>query len=337
MKAALLYEKDDMRIVDVPVPTVGPKDILLKVRAAKVCPTDIRKYRLGSKDHSVRSLPMNLCHEWTGEVVEVGAEVTTIKKGNRLLGMGMAGNAEYVKIEGRLLDTPAPSVPGRPTPGTSRIVELPDNVSYEEGTFIVPLSENMHSVLDQAGCKFGDTIVIAGAGSMGLMQTNVARWTGATVITTDLNESRLALAKEFGADYTINPSKENVIETVRKITGGNMADCAVSTLGNPVVIKQAIDVTRNSARIVIFGGAPTGTIMQFDPNDIHYTEKILIGCEGTGLPPYQHPEKRVQAARHIAKKRIPLEKITTVMPMTDIIKAYEMIEKQQLVTAVLRP
>lgn len=327
MRAALLYEKDDIRLVDIPVPTIGAKDVLLKVRAAKVCPTDIRKYRLGSKDHSVRSLPMNLCHEWTGDVVDVGAEVANIKKGMRLVGMGFVGNAEYAKIESRFLDASSPF----------RVVELPPSVSYEEGTFVVPLSENMHGVLDQAGCKFGDYIVIVGAGHMGLMQVSVAKWTGATVISTDINESRLELAREFGADYALNPSKENIVEEVRKITGGNMADCSMATVGSPVVIKQAIDVTRNSARICIFGGAPVGTIMQFDPNDIHYTEKILIGCESTGVPPNRHPEKRAQALQHIMRKRIPLEKIMTIMPLTDIVKAYEMIEKQQIHTAVLQP
>ncbi|MDQ1279112.1 MAG: hypothetical protein QG670_372 [Thermoproteota archaeon] len=326
MKAALLYEKDDLRIVDIPIPTVGPKDILMKVRAAKVCPTDIRKYRLGLKDHSVRSLPMNLCHEWTGDVVEVGAEVPNIKKGMRCLGLGMAGNAEYAKIDQHFFEA-----------NNFRLVELPDSIPYEVGTFILPLSENMHSILDQAQCKFGDTILIAGAGSMGLMQTNVAKWTGATVIVSDINESRLEVAKEFGADYVINPAKENPVEAVRKITGGSMADCAVSTLGNPVVIKQAIDVTRNSARIVIFGGAPPGTIMQFDPNDIHYTEKILVGSEGPGLPPNRHIERRAHAVQHILKKRIPLEKIMTIMPLMDIVKTYEMIEKQQIHTAVLIP
>ena len=145
------------------------------------------------------------------------------------------------------------------------------------------------------------------------------------------------IAKEFGADYTINPAKENVVEVVQKITGGSMADSAIATLGNPIVIKQAIDVTRPSARSVIFGGAPAGTIMQFDPNDIHYSEKILIGCEGIGVPPFRRFERRVQAVQHLKKKRIDLSKIITAMPMGDIVKAYEMIEKQQILTAVLTP
>lgn len=327
MKAALLFEKDDMRIVDIPMPTIGSTDVLLKVRAAKVCPTDIRKYRLGSKDARIHSLPMNLCHEYTGDVMEVGEKVTHIKKGMRLAGVGFKGNTEYVKLEWPQID-PA---------GLYAAVEIPENVSYEEGTFVTPLSENMHCVLDQAACKFGDTTVIVGAGQMGLMQANVAMWTGATVIVTDINEERLKTAKEFGADYTINPAKENVVEVVKKITGGSMADSAIATLGNPIVIKQAIDVTRPSARIVIFGGAPAGTIMQFDPNDIHYSEKILIGCEGIGVPPFRRFERRVQAVQHLKKKRIDLSKIITVMPMGDIVKAYEMIEKQKILTAVLTP
>jgi L-iditol 2-dehydrogenase len=271
---------------------------------------------------------MNLCHEFTGEIVDVGENVTQWKKGMRITGYGFAGNAEYVKLEQR------PNDPYY----LNAILELPPNVSYEEGTFVTPLSENIHGVVNQAGCKFGDTIVIVGAGHMGLMQVNIAHWCGANVIVSDIDESRLQLAKEFGADAVVNPSKENVVEAVKRLNDGQLADCAIATLGVPSVIKQAIDVTRNSARVVVFGGAPTGTIMQFDPNDIHYTEKMLIGCEGIGLPPNRHPETRIQALRHIAKGKINVKRlITHVMPMTEILKAYEMIERKEALSIILVP
>ncbi|MEM2094566.1 MAG: zinc-binding dehydrogenase [Candidatus Bathyarchaeia archaeon] len=328
MKAALLFEKDDIRIVDLPMPTIGPNDILLRVRAAKICPTDIRKYRLGSKDTRIRSLPMNLCHEYTGEIVDIGENVEGFKKGMRVTGYGFVGNAEYVKLDTR---------PKNPY-FVNAILELPPNVSYEEGTFVIPLSECIHSVVDQASLRFGDTVVIIGAGHMGLMQVNIAHWCGAYVIVTDMDEERLELAKEFGADAVINPSKENVIEAVKRLNNGNLADCSIATLGVPAVIQQAIDVTRNCARVVLFGGSPAGTIMQFDPNDIHYSEKLLVGVEGTGVPPCTHPEKRPQALRHIANGKINVKRlITHIMPMTDIVKAYEMIERKQALSIFLIP
>ena len=328
MKEALLFEKNDVRIVDVPIPTIGPKDILLKVKAAKICPTDVRKYNLGSSDARIRSLPMNLCHEYAGEIVDAGEDVKHLKKGMRVTGYGMRGNAEYVKLEA---DSANPYF-------KDAILELPPNVSYEEGAFVTPLSECTHCIVDQADLRFGETIVIVGAGHMGIQQVNLAHWCGAYVIAVDLVEERLNVAKELGADAVINASKENVVKKVKELTDDKMADCSIATIGSPPVIQTAIDVTGHNGRIVLWGGAPTGTVMQFNPNDIHYSEKHLIGVEGIGVGSNRHPERRPQALGHIASGKIDLKKlITKVMPMTDIVEAYEMIKKGEALSIVIKP
>ena len=328
MKEALLYEKHDVRIVDNPIPTIGPSEILLRVRAAKICPTDVRKYNLGSSDTRIRSLPMNLCHEYTGDIVDVGESVKDFKKGMRVTGYGFKGNAEYVKLEA---DSSNPYF-------KNAILELPPNVTYEEGAFVIPFSECLHSVVDQANLRFGDTIVIVGAGHMGLQHVNIAHWSGAYVIAVDLMEERLDVALELGADAVINGDKENVVEEVKKLTHGELANCSIATLGIPSVIKTSIDVVGHNGRIVLFGGSPTGTIMQFNPNDIHYSEKIMIGIEGIGVGSNRHPERRPQALRHIASGKIDLNKlITKVMPMTEIVEAYEMINKGKALSIVLNP
>jgi L-iditol 2-dehydrogenase len=328
MKEALLYEKEDLRIIDVPIPEIGPNDILLRVRAAKVCPTDVRKYNLGSNDTRIRSLPMNLCHEYTGDIVEVGENVENYSEGMRVTGYGMRGNAEYVKLA---TDSSNPYF-------RNAILELPSNVSYEEGAFVTPFSECVHSIVDQADLRFGDTIVIVGAGHMGIQQVNIAHWCGAYVIAIDLIQDRLDLAKEFGADAVINASEVNVVEEVKKLTNGKMATSSIATLGAPSVIQSAIDVTGSNARIVLFGGCPTGTIMQFDPNDIHYKERLLVGIEGIGVGSNRRPERRPQALNHIASGKIDLNKlITKVMPMSDIVKAYKMINKKEALTIILNP
>ena len=328
MKEALLYEKHDVRIIDSPIPTIGPNDILLKVRAAKVCPTDVRKYNLGSSDTRIRSLPMNLCHEYAGDIVEVGENVKDLKKNMRVTGYGFKGNAQYVKLE---TNSSNPYY-------KNAILELPSNVSYEEGAFVIPFSECIHSVVDQANLRFGDTIVVVGTGHMGLQHVNIAHWSGAYVIAVDLIDERLDLAKKLGADVVINGAKENVVEEVKKLTHGEFANCSIATLGIPSVIKQAIDVTGHNGRIVLFGGSPTGTIMQFNPNDIHYDEKIMIGIEGTGVGTNQHTERRPQALRHIASGKIDLQKlITKVMPMADIVEGYEMINKGTAISIILNP
>jgi len=328
LKEALLYEKEDMRIIDSPMPKVGSTDILLKVKVAKICPTDIRKYNLGSNDVRIRSLPMNLCHEYTGEIVDIGEKVKDYEKGMRVTGYGMKGNAEYVKLE---------TVSSNPY-FVNAILELPDNISYEEGSFITPFAESLHCIIDSADLRFGDTIVIVGAGHMGLQQVNIAYWSGARVIAVDLIQERLDLAKEMGADLVINAGEEDVVEVVKEFTDGEMANSSIATLGIPSVIQSAIDVTGESARIVLFGGCATGTIMQFDPNNIHYKEKLLVGIEGIGVSSNRHPERRIQALRHIASGKINVNKlITHVMPMDDIVKAYEIIRRMEALSIVLNP
>lgn len=328
MKEALLYEKEDVRIIDVPVPTVGPNDILLKVMAAKVCPTDVRKYNLGSNDSRIRSLPMNLCHEYAGEIVEVGENVEDYKKGMRVTGYGMRGNAQYVKLA---TDSSNPYF-------KNAIQEIPSNVSYEEAAFVTPLSECMHSIVDQASLRFGETIVIIGAGHMGIMHANVAHWSGAYVIVVDLIDERLEVAKELGADVVLNASKTDVVEEVKKLTDGEMAHSSIATLGIPPVIQSAIDVVGHNGRIVLYGGSPTGTIMQFNPNDIHYAEKYLIGIEGIGVGSNRHAERRLHAMRHIASGKIDIKRmITKVMPMSEIVQAYELIRSSEALTIVINP
>ena len=328
MKAALLYEKEDLRLIELPIPTIEPNEILMRVKAAKICPTDIRKYTLGSKDARIRSLPMNLCHEFAGDIVDVGDEVSSLKKGMRITGYGFAGNAEYVKLQ------PRPENPYF----ANAILELPPHMSYEEGAFITPLSECIHSVVDQANLRFGDTIAIIGAGHMGLQQVNIAHWCGAHVIAIDLLDERLEIAKQFGADATINPTKENVVEAVKKVNDNHLANSSIATLGSPEVIQTAIDVTGNAARIVLFGGCPTGVTMRFNPNDIHYHEKLLVGIEGIGVHPNRRPERRKQALRHIASDKIDVKKlITHVLPLTEIVEAYEMIRLKKALSIVLTP
>lgn len=328
MKEALLYEKNDIRIIDVPKPTIGPTEVLLKVMAAKICPTDIRKYNLGSNDARIRSLPMNLCHEYTGELVEVGNDVKDLKEGMRVTGYGFKGNAQYVKLE-----TQSSNPYFR-----NAILELPSNVSYEEGSFVTPLSECIHSVVDQAKLRFGETIVIIGSGHMGIQQANIAHWCGAYVIVVDLVDERLKVAKSLGADEVINGSKTDVVKQVKELTRGDMANCAIATLGSPVVIQSAINVVGHNGRVVLFGGSPANTIMRFDPNDIHYSEKSLIGIEGIGVGDNRHAERRPQALRHIASGKINVNKlITKIMPMTDIVAAYEMIKNGEALTIVLNP
>jgi len=293
MKEVLLYGKGDMKLVDSPIPRCGPNDALVRLRACGVCPTDLRKYSLGSKGSPLIHLPMNMGHEWTGDVVEVGENVKYPEVGMRVRGDGYGGYAEY-----NLINTERFLMMGRSIHDT--VIQLPENVSYIEGTFVENVQMSMHAVIDQAGGALGKIIVIIGAGQMGLTQVMIGKLIGATVVVTELIEWRRELAKKYGADYVIDASKDDPIEAVKEITKGKMADGAVITVGVPTAIYQGINIIGKNGRAVLFGGAPLDTTITFDPNLIHYGDKALVGCSG-------HRETGRLAMDLIASGKIPVK------------------------------
>jgi len=322
MKAALLYGKGDLRIVEIDTPEIGPTDILAKVKVCAVCPTDIRKYRTGN--HGATGFPMNLGHEWTGDVVKVGERVKGFRKGMRIIGAGFAGYAEYAKIPEQFVKL-------------GMVFEIPTNVSYEEGTFIEPLADCIHAVKDQARAKAGDTIVIIGAGQMGLQQLMVAKHFGASVIVSDLVEKRVEYAEKFGADHAINASDEDPVEAVKRLTKGWGADSVIVSIGHPLAIEQGLKMVKEGGRIIIFAGAPEGTIVRLDPNIIHYGEVTLTGSSWVGVN-VKHMKLYQVAFNLIASKKVPVaELITHRFTLDEILKAFQVQESKEGLKSAIMP
>ncbi len=314
MKAALLYGKGDLRVVEIDTPEIGSNDVLVKIKVCAVCPTDVRKYRTGN--HSVHSYPTNLGHEWTGDVVKVGDNVENFKKGMRIVGAGFDGYAEYAKLEQGYLNS-------------GMVLELPDNVSYEEGTFVEPLADCLHAVKDRAKVKAGDTVAIIGAGQMGLQLLMVAKSIGAKVIVGELVEERVEYAEKFGADHVINSSKENLEAAVKKLMKDWGPDSVIVSIGNPIAVEQGLKIVRIGGRVVIFGGAPEGSMVRIDPNIIHYKEVVLTGSSWVGamdinIQLYQ------EALDLIASKRVPVAKfVTHRFALDEIHKAFQVQENKE--------
>lgn len=318
MKEVILYEKQDLRVIDSPKPKCGPGDVLAKVRACAICPTDLRKYSLGTIGSPLIHLPMNMGHEWTGDIVEVGEGVEYPKVGMRVRGsFGVGAYAEY-----NLMSLQRLARSGRPI--EDMVVEMPDNVSYPEGTFIENIEICMHAVIDQAQGSLGKTIVIIGAGQMGLTQVMIGKLIGATVIVTELVDWRLELAKKYGADYVINTGKEDPVEAIKKITNGRMADGAVITVGVPAAILQGLNVLGRNGRAVLFGGATLDTTVTFNPNLIHYGDRALVGCSG-GVP------RGRLAMNLIASGKIPVRGlISHTFKLEELPEAFKQISENKL-------
>lgn len=322
MKAALLYGKDDLRVVELDTPDVGPDDILVKVKVCAVCPTDIRKYRTGN--HGVDRFPMNLGHEWTGEVVKAGKRVKGFNNGMRVIGAGFAGYAEYAKIPQIYREL-------------GMVLEIPANVSYEEGAFLEPLADCLHAVRDQARAKAGETTVIIGAGQMGLQLSMVAKSAGATVIVSEFMKKRVEYAERFGADYAINAAEEDPIEVTNRITQGRGADSVIVSIGHPLGIGQGLKMVKKGGRVVLFAGAPEGTTVQLDPNIIHYGEVTLTGSFWLGVAEVSLDLYR-ETLDLIDSKEFPLaELITHRFTLDEIHKAFQVQENREGLKAVIIP
>ena len=333
MKAALLYGKDDLRVVDIERPKIGSTEILLEVKACAVCPTDVRKYRVG--DHEKLEYPINLGHEWSGIVVEVGEKVKNIKVGDRLASTGLClgGYAEYIKIPGlSFVDMYTRN---------RAAVKIPEGLSYEEATFVEPLADCLHAVLDQAKVKVGDKVVIIGAGQMGLQILMVTKLLGATAIVSELNETRLKYAENFGADYLINPLKEDPVEEVKKITKGRGADSVIISIGEPIAIEQGLRMAKRQGKVVLFGGALPGTTFNLDPNIIHYKEISLIGSYWVGfqsLDCFFNFDLFNTALELILSKKVPVSKLVTHrFSLSEIHKAFRIVERREGLKVIIIP
>jgi L-iditol 2-dehydrogenase len=311
MRAALLFGKEDLRLVDVPIPPMGRKGVLLRVHACGICPTDLRKYR--TLDGGRLELPMNLGHEFVGRVVAAGDQAPGFEVGQRILGQGYVGYAEYAAMDMSL----EPNVHAR------GVITIPHGVSDDAATFTEPLADCLHAVLDQAGLQAGQTLVVIGGGTMGqLLSMVISAYGGRALVAEPLAHRRQA-ALAFGAAGAIDSSAGDVPAAVRDLNQGRQADGVILTIGVEALVQQALEMVRPRGRVVLFGGFPRPARVEVDPNLIHYQEIILLGSEWVGALPFWNADLFRLALEHIATGRIPVEQlISATYPIAQTARAF---------------
>jgi L-iditol 2-dehydrogenase len=319
MKAARLHGKEDLRVENVRIPSVGGRELLLRVEAATICALDTRAYVHG--DGRVK-LPRILGHEFAGTVEKVGRELQTrYERGLRVtVNPNMfCGRCEYcvrgrhelckyryaigVDVDGAFAEyLKIPEEASR----CGLIFPLPDTVSYEEGALVEPLSACLHGQLF-APIKLGDVVTVIGAGPIGIMHVMLAKALGASkVIACDLLDSRLTRAKEFGADFTVNSSKENLVDKVREYTDGHGSDLTIVAVSSPKAQQDSLTIAAEEGRVNFFGGLPAGKeVVPLNTNLIHYKEVRVFGTFAQSIEEYS------QALRLITQRRFPLSKLVT--------------------------
>src|SRR5215813_2100829 len=270
------------------VPTIVPTDVLVRVKTASICGTDLHIYGWDRWSQGRIKPPVTLGHEFCGVVEGIGDEVTTVKPGDfvsaemhvncghchqcrlgeahicqnvRIIGIDQDGAfAEFVKI-------PA-----------SNIIKLDPNIPERYGAILDPLGNAVHTVL--AGPIAGQTALVTGCGPIGLMSIVVAKACGSsTVFATETNEQRRAMAKRMGADLVLNPAAEDAVKKILGETGGTGVDVLLEMSGNPTAIQQGFRSLRAGGRASLLG-IPTESVPLDLVGDVIFKGATVQGIYG---------------------------------------------------------
>ena len=355
MKVARLYAPGDLRVEDLPVPQAGPGDLVIRVRTCSTCGTDAKIFRFG---HHHISLPRVLGHEVAGEITEVGPEVEA-QDGESQDGNGWSvgdrvqiiaaipdgvcffcrrgqhtvcedlesigyqydgGFAEFMRVPGKVL-----AVDG--------VNKVPEHVPFEEASLTEPLACVLNGQeLAQVGER--DVVVILGAGPIGCLHVRLARARGAsTVVLVDVNQGRLDLAARAEPDVSIDSTKDDPIDAVRKMTDGRGADVVITATGVGQAQEQALEMAAPRGRVSLFGGLPKDdSTIRFDSNLVHYGELSVFGAYGSA------PRHNREALSLIADGKVRVDDlITHRMPLADVHRAIETVISGEGLKVVIEP
>lgn len=250
--------------VDIPIPEIGEHDLLVKVKAAAMCKSDVEVFEWSPLVASANySLPFTLGHEFSGEVEAVGKLVKNFKPGDRVAGETHipCGYCHECRTDNQHICSNNMGVLGRNVDGCFAeyirlpeisAIKLPDNADFKEMSLLEPLGTALHAL--QKADPSGKIIAILGVGTIGLMACELAKALGAVkVIALDVNENRLAYSLKVGADVALNGLKDDLVKTAKEMTDGVGVDCIIDFTGNNRVINQAIDALATAGTLVHVG------------------------------------------------------------------------------------
>lgn len=276
MKALRMYAPQDFRLDEVPIPEINDDEILIKVLGCGICAGDIKTLHGGqrvwgkSPETAYIEAPCIGGHEFYGEVVELGKNVTKVKMGQKILAEQIlpCGECKFCRegnywmcqphhIYGFKKDAQGGFAEYMKFAKNSVIHILPDNITAEQATLIEPYSCGMHAV-ERGKVGHDDVVVISGLGAIGLAMVNSAKILAPKmIIGLDLRQNRLDKALEFGADIVINPAQEDAVAKIMELTEGYGCDVYIEASGSEPSITQGLNMVRNMGRYVQFGIFPT--------------------------------------------------------------------------------
>jgi L-iditol 2-dehydrogenase len=285
MTAAVLYGKEDLRIERLPVPKAGAGELVVKVGAALTCGTDLKVYRRGYHAMMLKP-PIPFGHELAGVVSEVGAGVTGFKLGDRVVALNSApcdvcffcrkgqqnlcedllfnngAYADFIRIPARIVE--------------KNTLHVPDGVPLEHAALTEPLACVVRG-FEESGGRAGDTMIVIGAGPIGLMFMHVAELAGLKVIAVVKREDQIATSKLFGASVVVQTgSVGDIVAAARALTPeARGADVVIEAVATPSAWEWAVAMVRKGGVVNFFGGPPSGTKVELDTNRLHYGDITL--------------------------------------------------------------
>ncbi|MCX6581309.1 MAG: zinc-dependent dehydrogenase [Candidatus Aminicenantes bacterium] len=326
MRVGMYYNNRDVRVEETPVPEIGPGEILVKVHASGICGSDVLEW------YRIKKAPRVLGHEIAGEIVEVGKGVDRYKVGDRVfVSHHIPCNTCYYCLKGYHTACETLHTTNFDPGGFSEYVRaprlnvdrgvfvLPDEVSYEEATFIEPLGCVLRG---QRLVKLqpGDSVLILGAGISGLLHLATARALGAgRVMATDINEFRLKAAKDLGADAVWH-AKEDIPALVRQVNNNRLVDLVIVCTGALSAFKQALNSVDRGGTVLCFATTEPGVDIPVPMNEFWRNEIKLTPSYGNS------PYDAAVAIELIRAKKIPLRQmITHRLPMEQIGLGFQLV------------
>ena len=284
MKSVRLVEiNQPLELQEIPIPQIGPSDVLVRVKAAGICHSDAH-YRAGVSP--VRPLPMTLGHEVSGLIEEVGSDVHHFQPGDRvcLHYLVSCGNCEFCNRGSEQFCTTG-SMIGKYRDGgyaeylkipARSVFHLPEEIPFEQGAIMMCSSATVFHALKKVRFSGGETLAVFGVGGLGLSAVQIARALGALqVFAVDINPEKLKLAEKFGA-VAVDAKQADPTEKIRDLTGGKGVNVALELIGNPETMRQSIDSLAVFGRVAMVG--LNALSIEIDPyNDLIMREAEIIG------------------------------------------------------------
>ncbi len=331
MRVAMYYNNRDVRVEELPIPQIGPGELLVKVVASGICGSDVMEW------YRIDRAPLVLGHEIAGEIVGVGPDVACYKDGDRITAahhvpcntchyclsghhtvcdtmrqtnFDPGGFAEYVRL---------------PVINVDRgVFLLPEEVTFEEATFTEPVACVLRGQM-MARIEPGQSVLVIGSGIAGLLHVQLARAMGAgRVVATDIVDYRLEAARQFGADATIH-AEEDVPARLRQENDGRLADLVVVCTGATTAITQALESVERGGTVLFFAPTGPGVAIPISINDLFFRNDITLTTSYAGSPADYEAALELIRARSVRVR----EMITHRLPLAETGLGFQLVAKAQ--------